>query len=423
MSTENTVIRAGRDVEPPPEQSGFQLPPELTRRYEVRIIPGTDDAQRRIGLFLATDRENPSIEISGNGERIVARKEDPETVASLVKIAKHNGWEGIDVDGSPEFRKAVWAAGTREGLTVRGYEPDFGEQARMDELKREDAVRREREAAAKAPVAEQGPGRPEAEVATVAGTTRSADAERAFSGAEGRETGGMELSTADQRLLLTMSVYTQDRKGLEESVRPDMSPMEREFQHERLDLNREALNGALDRVLESETLVSSFSKSGYEPDDLRKMARAGEWDGEIADAVYLVRSGLHRDTLERDVPDQAAREPATAEPVRSDVEQQSPREAAGRRSESDELAELFLHGGSERISSDPRLANAREAQAMMERHLGAVFDGDVGQTSAATLESRQMISDVLRRGLDVSVREPTPIRQIEPAQPTPDLER
>jgi hypothetical protein len=97
--------------------------------------------------------------------------------------------------------------------------------------------------------------------------------------------------------------------------------------------------------------------------------------------------------------------------------------AADHRHESEALAELFLHGAADRIAAEPRLANALQAQATMERHLGEVFEGDVGQTSAATLESRQMISDVLRRGLDVSVREPTPVRQIEPPQPTPDLER
>jgi hypothetical protein len=97
--------------------------------------------------------------------------------------------------------------------------------------------------------------------------------------------------------------------------------------------------------------------------------------------------------------------------------------AAERRNESEELAELFLHGAAERISAEPRLASAREAQATMEKHLGQAFDGDASRLTAATLESRQMISDVLRRGLDVSVREPTPVRQIEPPQRTPDLER
>ncbi len=521
MSVVNSIERAARDVEPQPEQSGFQLPPELAKRYEVRIIPGNDEAQRRIGLFLPTDRENPSIEISGSGDRIVARREDPETVAALVQIAKHNGWKGIDVDGSPEFRKAVWTAGTREGLTVRGYEPQFGEQERMDALRRQDAAQREREGAAKTPQSEQtappvAAAVAVAEVAEVAVSARSTDAERT-PGTDTRESRDVDLSSDDQRLLLSLSVYTQDRKALEASVTPDMSPMEKGFRHERLDLNRDALNGALDRALESPTLASHFSNAGFEPDDLRKMARAGEWDGEIADAIYLVRSGLHRDTLAPETPAQApdtarftvehwdvkTREnvvvgetnspseavslfrsqvdsqivdqqegrtvastewvndgsfprwnieptmttlvereasdrqtapevspPSATEPGQR-VEGQSP--VAGR-SESEQLAELFLHGGAEQISADPRLAGARDAQAMMELHLKEVFDGDVGQTTAATLESRQMISDVLRRGLDVSVREPTPVReiapvepapvrQIEPPQPTPDLER
>ena len=43
--------------------------------------------------------------------------------------------------------------------------------------------------------------------------------------------------------------------------------------------------------------------------------------------------------------------------------------------------------------------------------------------ASASVESRHMISDVLRRGLDVSVREPTPVRQVEPIRPTHDLER
>jgi hypothetical protein len=53
----------------------------------------------------------------------------------------------------------------------------------------------------------------------------------------------------------------------------------------------------------------------------------------------------------------------------------------------------------------------------MELHIAEVFPGDPDGQTAANLESRQMISDVLRRGLDVSVREPTPVRQIEPVQP------
>lgn len=434
MSAENMVTRAGRDLEPqtePVEQAGFQIPADLRRQYEVRIIPGVDSTDRRIGMFLAGDRDNPSIEILGHGDRIVARRQDPETVAALVTIARHNGWEGIDVDGSPEFRKAVWAAGTREGLAVRGYEPTFEELAKMDALRREDAGRRERNAAPTVASATQVPPVPPPDPAI-----RPGDAERRGVPAGGREASG-ELSSENERLLLTLSAYTQDRKALEENVRDDISPVERAFQSERLAANREALGGALDRVLESETLVSAFATAGYEPNDLRGMASAEAWEGEIADAIHLLRSGLNRHEMEREVPasdveaDRAYRDDAEARtasergpaPETPDGREDGWRVDTNRRHEGDALADLFMHGTAERIAAEPRLANALEVQSVMERHLGEVFDGDVGQTSAAALESRQMISDVLRRGLDVSVREPTPVRHIEPAPITPDLER
>lgn len=454
MSAENTASRGGRDPEATAEQpSNFQLPPDLASQYQVRVIEPTDGSERRVGMFLPKDRDIPSIEIGGNGDRLVARNEDPETIAALVKIAKHNGWEGIDVEGSPEFRKAVWAAGSREGLTVRGYEPEFGEQARMEDLRRSDAARRDRgapeaptpapEQAAPAPTPEQAVPKPAVEVGEPTVAARPVDPDRV---ADPRDrataSNGVELSDSDRRLLLTLSSFTQDRKALTENVREGLDPMEREFQYERLDLNREALEGALERALESPTLVSSFSKSGYEPDDLRQMAREGAWDNEVADAIYLVRSGRNRHDIAKDGVGLSAadelvadredaqvaestrapeREPAS-EPqiVREEREHDA---AAERRHESEELAELFLHGAAERISAEPRLASALEAQATMEKHLSQAFDGDASRVTAATLESRQMISDVLRRGLDVSVREPTPVRQIEPPQRTPDLER
>ena len=418
MSVDNSVARPARDVEPEAGEAGFTMPPDLMKRYEVRIIPASDASERRIGMFLPGDRENPSIEVSGNGDRIIARNEDPETVAALVKIAKHNGWEGIDVDGSPEFRQAVWEAGSREGLTVRGYEPKFDEQARM---RRADQARRERETAAKpAPVVELV-----ATVAAVAAIEATAPARSADVGREAATDAtpaqsDVELSDADKRLLLRLSVYTQDRKALSEGLTPNLDTMEREFRYERLDVNKEALNGALEQALESPTLVGSFSKAGYEPEDLRRMARDGEWDGEVADAIYLVRSGLNRDEV--------AKESVSAfvQAERDDEFSGAPTIASERRAErheNEELAELFLRGSEERIAADPRLANAIEAQAAMEQHIGVAFEGDADRIMSANLESRELISGALMRGLDVSVREPMPVRQIEPIQITPDLER
>ena len=442
MSADNSVARGGHDTEAQAGQAAFQIPPELATRYQVRIIEPSDGSERRVGIFLPTDRESPSIEIAG--DRIVARNEDPETVSALVTIAKHNGWEGIDVEGSPEFRQAVWTAASREGLTVRGYEPNFDEQARMEEIRRADAARRERDVSEKpTPTVELVASRAAVEAVETTILAQSADAGR--NGAPQAVPGdsSTELHDADKRLLLTVSVHTQDRRALHESLSDDMEPLRREVQAERIDLNRDALNGALERALKSPTLVGAFSRSGYDPDDLRRMAREGAWDSEVADAIYLVRSGLNRNDVAKEaganvsLADEvvAAREDrlvagSTAAPEQQpEAESTIAREArlhqtaAERRHENDELAELFLHGGAERIGAEPRLANALQAQAAMDRHLGAAFDGDADRMASASLESRHMISDVLRRGLDVSVREPTPVRQVEPIQPTHDLER
>lgn len=436
MSVDNIVARPGRDVEPEAAEAGFKLPPDLAERYDVRVVPAKDPNEVRMGMFRAGDGGNPSIEVLGNGDRIVARKEDPETVAALVKIAKHNGWEGIDVDGSPEFKKAVWEAGSREGLTVRGYEPSFAEQERIADLRRADEARREREAAAKpAPVVEQVAPIVAAVAFEAAVPARSADVFREAVAEAALAQGSTVLSDADKRLLLTLSIYTQDHKVLSESLTPNLELMEREFRYERLDVNKEALNGALERALESPTLVSSFSKAGYEPDDLRRMGRDGEWDGEVADAIYLVRSGLNRHEVARELvasfveSERADERAGTLIPYPHQqqepaiVREERMHSADVARDENEELAELFLRGNAERIAADPRLANAVEAQAAMEQHISVAFDGNADRIMSANLESRELISAALTRGLDVSVREPTPVRQVEPIQITPDLER
>ncbi|KRB78797.1 MULTISPECIES: LPD7 domain-containing protein [unclassified Sphingomonas] len=428
MSAENSVARSGREADPQTERIAFEIPPELATRYEVRVVEGAGGGEQRLGLFRPGDRVIPAIEITDS--RIVARREDAETIASLVKIAQHNSWDRIEVDGSPEFRKAVWSAATREGLTVNGYEPTFAEQERMADLRRGVPANRD------ATVVEQARPVPQTDAGAATTLTHSAPGQSAA-----RNDGS--LSEADRRLLLTLSRHTEDRKVLYGELGDNRDAFQREVHLERIDVNREALESALERALESPTLVRAFDSSGYESGALRQMGKGGAWDTEVADAIYLVRSGLHRDTmtkeagaaatladeLDADREDRSVAEPTAPQSRRSDSEQPRTRDeqerdaAAGRRQESDELAELFLHGGMERVSAEPRLANALQAQAAMEQHIGEVFDGDAHHMVSANLESRKMISDVLRRGLDVSVREPTPVRQIEAMHTHPELER
>ncbi|MGL6180756.1 MAG: LPD7 domain-containing protein [Aestuariivirga sp.] len=417
MKAENVVVRASSPGDAPIGATGFELPPELASRYTVRIVLGANDEQR-IGLFRATDRDNPSIEITD--DRIVARNEDPETVAALVKIAQHSGWDRIAVDGSPEFRRAVWEAGTREGLVVSGYEPGFAEQARLETKRREDAARRDPATPKPTPVT----------AATAETVSRPVDQSvTAPNGASGHDADQHQLADSDRRLLLTLSGHIEDRRVLDLGMGPELDAFERDVQAERLDRNREGSGVALDRALDSHALVDAFATAGYDAATLREHRNADKWTDELADAVRAVRSQTQdadrsREAMSATLTSRAG-EPMSAErsTTGSPADQVDHARSSGRRHESEELANLFLHGGTDRIAADPRLAPARQAQIVMEQHIGEVFGGDTDRIATASLESRQLISDALRRGLDVAAREPTPVRQIEPLHSRSDLER
>lgn len=77
------------------------------------------------------------------------------------------------------------------------------------------------------------------------------------------------------------------------------------------------------------------------------------------------------------------------------------------------LADIFLHGSAKDIADEPRLSQAAECQHEMERHLAAVFEGDLAGLDAARKESRTLISAALMRGEHVSVREAAPVLGIE----------
>ena len=120
----------------------------------------------------------------------------------------------------------------------------------MEDLHRSDAARRERggpeaptpapEQAAPVPTPEQAVPKPAVEVGEPTVAARPVDPDRvANSQDRATASNSVELSDSDRRLLLTLSSFTQDRKTLTENVREGMDPMEREFQHERLDLDEQ----------------------------------------------------------------------------------------------------------------------------------------------------------------------------------------
>jgi hypothetical protein len=344
-------------------------------------------------MFLAGDKRTPSLEITG--DRIIARNEDPETIASIVKLAQHNGWEAFDVEGSPQFRKAVLTAAMREGLTVNGYKAEFEEAERMATLRRENAERRERQEAS--PRESDRQPDPGAGKATSPTTARESNAERVVGEMEAAAAVANAGATAAQSAAPTAKAERQS--SVELAAGEPISGDEKAI---------------FERALERG--IRELEAKG----DPRALA-ARETAAALIDQVY---GGQVYEEREEQSVARSLREPAgrSEHDIEHSPEERQRDEGAEQRRGSDELAELFLHGSPQKAAADPRLANALEAQSAMEQHIAEVFQGDASQMERANLESRQMISDALRRGLDVAVREPTPVRQIEPVQ-TPDMER
>jgi putative DNA primase/helicase len=57
------------------------------------------------------------------GKQITSRNEAPEAVRGIVDLVQAKGWEGIKIDGSPEFKRAVWLEANLRQIDVKGHEP------------------------------------------------------------------------------------------------------------------------------------------------------------------------------------------------------------------------------------------------------------------------------------------------------------
>lgn len=428
MSEENSIAQAPRAAERDASQeavhqAAFSIPDDLAKRYEIRAIEGRSETDRRVGLFTPSNVQTPALEISN--ERIVANRDDRETVENLVKLAQHNGWEGISVDGSPEFRKAVWQAAERSGLEVNGYEPSFAEREAVERQRREEAEgeRKDAERLRKDDKAEKD-GEAEivveaAEIAIDAASPNPAQTVTADLAKAGRDESPEDVTS----LLKRKSALVEE---LNDVLREDPSLSNQTVSEFILKQPSAQMRlgdaGVSNEVLAARNLMSESIIADAARNQSNLSRTVGEYlrdqDSEIGE---LARSrGL-------EAPDgKAARDELVAEALQernafSEFLASKDRARAAER-ENEKLADLYLRGTQEQREAEPRLANALEAEAEMRRHLEAAFGDDDQRIEAVSQEGRQMISDVLRRGLDVSVREPTPVRQIEPIQ-TNQMER
>ncbi len=69
------------------------------------------------------DHRTPAPAFSDTGRRLIAGKAYPDTIADMLKVARHRGWTQLKVEGDEAFRREVWIQGRAMGLYIKGHQP------------------------------------------------------------------------------------------------------------------------------------------------------------------------------------------------------------------------------------------------------------------------------------------------------------
>lgn len=116
------VNRLGPDRARPGQAAGRStakgdVPPALLDRYLIER-----DRQGRPEAFFR-DQRAPEPAFRDHGRRLSTGQAYPDTVADMLKVARHRGWTRLRVDGDEAFRRDVWIQARAQGLEVAGYRP------------------------------------------------------------------------------------------------------------------------------------------------------------------------------------------------------------------------------------------------------------------------------------------------------------
>jgi hypothetical protein len=99
------------------------IPAGLLDRYLVER-----DRQGRAERFYRDHRATEPM-FQDRGRSLVARQAYPDTVADMLRIARHRGWSAVRVAGDEAFRREVWVQGQALGLDIKGHRPTERDRA------------------------------------------------------------------------------------------------------------------------------------------------------------------------------------------------------------------------------------------------------------------------------------------------------
>lgn len=93
------------------------VPQPILNRYLIER-----DLRGRAERFYR-DHRTPDPAFSDTGRRLSAGQAYPDTIADMLKVARHRGWTRLKVEGDESFRREVWLQARAQGLDVSGYRP------------------------------------------------------------------------------------------------------------------------------------------------------------------------------------------------------------------------------------------------------------------------------------------------------------
>ena len=98
-----------------------ELPDSLKKQYLV------DETQ---GKFF--DKGNQSLAFEDKGKQIDTRKNDAQTIDSMMTLAKSKGWKSIELSGDKDFKREAWLQASMSGIAVRGYSPNKDDKSLLN---------------------------------------------------------------------------------------------------------------------------------------------------------------------------------------------------------------------------------------------------------------------------------------------------
>jgi hypothetical protein len=112
-----------RPVEEDDAKSGFFK----RRREELPDDPGRLKQrfyieEKRGRRLYYEDHKGKSLAFAADTSSIKTKREDAETIRSMLDLAASRGWSKIQVSGSKEFMREAWIQASVRGIQARGYQ-------------------------------------------------------------------------------------------------------------------------------------------------------------------------------------------------------------------------------------------------------------------------------------------------------------